>query len=100
MRAMEFYQGKLIAYSLGNFAGYHALGYTGVVGVTGILKVTLRKDGSYAAGTLVPAHMVAPGSPRLDSQKQAIALVSGLCKADFPTTGARLGADGTVTPPT
>jgi poly-gamma-glutamate capsule biosynthesis protein CapA/YwtB (metallophosphatase superfamily) len=100
MRAMEFYKGKLIAYSLGNFAGYHALGYTGVVGVTGILRVTLRRNGSYLAGTLVPTHMVAPGSPRMDPQKQAISLVSSLCKADFPKTGARIGADGTVTPPT
>ncbi|OLB79068.1 MAG: capsular biosynthesis protein [Actinobacteria bacterium 13_2_20CM_2_71_6] len=100
MRAMEFYKGKLIAYSLGNFAGYHALGYNGVVGITGILRVTLRRDGSYVSGTLVPTHMVAPGSPRMDPQKQAISLVSSLCKADFPKTGARLAADGTVTPPT
>jgi poly-gamma-glutamate capsule biosynthesis protein CapA/YwtB (metallophosphatase superfamily) len=100
MRAMEFYQGRLIAYSLGNFAGYHALGYTGVVGVTGILRVTLRRDGSFAAGTLVPTHMVAPGVPRMDPRKQAISLVSGLTKTDFPTTGARIGADGTVVPPT
>ncbi len=100
MRAMEFYKGKLVAYSLGNFAGYHALGYTGVVGITGILRVTLRRDGSYVAGTLVPTHMVAPGAPRMDPQKQAISLVSSLTKADFPKTGARIGADGTVTPPT
>jgi poly-gamma-glutamate capsule biosynthesis protein CapA/YwtB (metallophosphatase superfamily) len=100
MRAMEFYKGRLIAYSLGNFAGYHALGYTGVVGVTGILRATLRRDGSFVAGTLVPTHMVAPGAPRMDPQKQAISLVSGLCKADFPKTGARIGVDGTVTPPT
>jgi poly-gamma-glutamate capsule biosynthesis protein CapA/YwtB (metallophosphatase superfamily) len=99
MRAMEFYQGHLIAYSLGNFAGYHALGYTGVVGITGILKVTLRKDGSYVSGTLIPTHMVAPGSPRMDPQRQAISLVSGLTKADFPKTGARIAADGSITPP-
>ncbi len=100
MRAVEFYQGKLIAYSLGNFAGYHALGYTGVVGVTGILRLTLRRNGSYVAGTLVPTHMVAPGAPRMDPQKQAISLVSSLCRADFPKTGARIAADGTVSPPT
>jgi hypothetical protein len=100
LRAMEFYKGHLIAYSLGNFAGYHALGYSGVVGITGILKVTLRKDGSYVSGTLVPTHMVAPGSPRLDPQHQAIPLVSGLTKSDFPKTGAVIGTDGTITPPT
>ena len=99
LRAMEFYKGHLIAYSLGNFAGYHALGYTGVVGITGILKVTLRKDGSYVSGTLVPTHMVAPGSPRMDPQHQAISMVSGLSKSDFPKTGAQIATDGTITPP-
>lgn len=99
LRAMEFYKGHLIAYSLGNFAGYHALGYTGVVGVTGILKVTLRKDGSYVSGTLVPTHMVAPGSPRMDPRHQAISMVSGLTKSDFPKTGAQIATDGTITPP-
>jgi poly-gamma-glutamate capsule biosynthesis protein CapA/YwtB (metallophosphatase superfamily) len=99
IRAMEFYKGHLIAYSIGNFAGYHALGYTGVVGITEILRVTLRRDGSYVGGTIVPTHMVAPGAPRLDPQRQAISLTSSLCKSDFPTTGAHIGTDGTVTPP-
>jgi hypothetical protein len=100
LRAMEFYKGKLIAYSLGNFAGYHALGTGGVVGISGILRVILRRDGSYVSGTLVPAVMIAPGVPRPDPRKQAIGLVSGLSRADFPTTGARIGADGAVTPGT
>jgi poly-gamma-glutamate capsule biosynthesis protein CapA/YwtB (metallophosphatase superfamily) len=99
IRAMEFYKGRLIAYSIGNFAGYHALGYTGVVGITEILRVTLHRDGTYVAGVIVPTHMVAPGAPRLDPQRQAIALTASLTKSDFPTTGARIGTDGTVTPP-
>jgi hypothetical protein len=61
--------------------------------------VTLRKDGSYVSGTLVPTHMVAPGSPRMDPQHQAISMVSGLTKSDFPKTGAQIGTDGTITPP-
>jgi poly-gamma-glutamate capsule biosynthesis protein CapA/YwtB (metallophosphatase superfamily) len=99
MRAMEFYKGRLIAYSLGNFAGYHALSYSGVFGISGILKVTLHKDGSFVGATLVPTKMVAPGAPRMDPGRQAIPLVGGLCKADFPKTGAQIAADGTVTPP-
>ncbi len=99
IRAMEFYKGHLIAYSVGNFAGYHALGYTGVVGVTEILRVTLRADGTYVTGSIVPTHMVAPGAPRMDPQRQAISLTSSLTRSDFPTTGAHIGTDGTVTPP-
>jgi len=99
IRAMEFYKGHLIAYSVGNFAGYHALGYTGVVGITEILRVTLRGDGTYVTGSILPTHMVSPGAPRMDPQRQAISLTSSLTKSDFPTTGAHIGTDGTVTPP-
>jgi hypothetical protein len=98
MRGMEFYKGKLIAYSLGNFAGYKALTTTGVVGVGGVLKVTLRKDGSYVTGSLVPTRMVAPGLPRMDAGKEALALVRGLSESDLPATAARIGDDGSIAP--
>jgi hypothetical protein len=98
MRAMEFYKGRLIAYSLGNFAGYQALSYSGVLGVGGILKATLRKDGSWAGGTLVATRMVAPGAPSLDSAKQAWSLVRSLSSADMPKSGARIGTDGSIAP--
>ena len=41
--------------------------------------------------------MVAPGVPRMDPQKRAVSLVSGLSRADFPATGARIGGDGAIT---
>jgi hypothetical protein len=99
MRAMEFYKGHLIAYSMGNFAGYHALSSTGVLGTSGILRVTLRSDGTFVAGTLVSTRMVAPGLPRMDPGKAAITLVGGLSRSDFPKSGARIAADGTITAP-
>lgn len=99
MRAMEFYRGRLIAYSLGNFAGYHALSYTGVVGVGGVLRVTLHRDGSWAGATLVATRMVAPGLPALDPSGQALTLVRSLNAADLPGSGVRIGPDGSINPP-
>ncbi|MFB9183024.1 CapA family protein [Dactylosporangium sucinum] len=99
MRAMEFYKGRLIAYSLGNFAGYRALSYNGVVGVGGVLKVQLAGDGTWKSGSLTATYMVAPGLPKPDPKKQAIPMVSNLTKQDFPTTGPKIAADGTITPP-
>ena len=46
LRGMEWYRRRLIAYSLGNFVGYHTLATSGVTGVTGILQVTLARNGS------------------------------------------------------
>jgi poly-gamma-glutamate capsule biosynthesis protein CapA/YwtB (metallophosphatase superfamily) len=99
MRGMEFYKEKLIDYSMGNFAGYHALSTGGVLGISGVLRVTLGRDGSFKAATLVPTSMVDPGYPRMDPKKRAIAQVRSLTKADFPKTGPNIADDGTITPP-
>jgi hypothetical protein len=98
MRGMEFYRGRLIAYSLGNFAGYKALSYSGLPGVGGILKVTLRKDGSYVNGSLVPTRMVAPGLPAMDPGKQALPLVRSLSDTDLPASGVAIDESGVIAP--
>ncbi len=99
MRGMEFYKGHLIAYSMGNFAGYHALSTGGVLSISGVLHVTLGRDGGYVNGSLVATSMVAPGVPRMDPDHRAIAQVRTLSKADFPKTGALFGTDGAITAP-
>jgi poly-gamma-glutamate capsule biosynthesis protein CapA/YwtB (metallophosphatase superfamily) len=97
VRAMEFYKGHLIAYSIGNLAGYRALNYRGVLAVGAILKVTLGADGSWKRGSIVPTAMVAPGVPRLDPKKQAISMINQLSRSDFPGSGAKIAADGSIT---
>jgi poly-gamma-glutamate capsule biosynthesis protein CapA/YwtB (metallophosphatase superfamily) len=99
LRGMEFYRGHLIAYSLGNFAGYHALSVNNVTGVSAVLRVTMRGDGSLVGATIVPTSMVTPGVPRLDPGDRAIDMVRSLTNEDFPRTGARIATDGAITPP-
>ncbi len=66
LRGMEWYHGHLIAYSLGNFAGYKVFAMGGPLSISGILRVTLRGDGGFDSGTLVPTRMVGGGLPALD----------------------------------
>jgi hypothetical protein len=99
MRGMEFYKSHLIAYSMGNFAGYHALSTGGVLGISGVLRVTLDATGHFVAGKLVATQMVAPGVPRMDPNHRAWTQVRSLTRSDFPGTGAKIGTDGTITPP-
>lgn len=100
MRGMEFYKGRLIAYSLGNFCGFGVLSSAGNSGVGGVLKVSLNKDGSWAGGQLVPTVMVNRGLPAPDPQKKALALVDGLSKEDFGAAAASIStADGRISPP-
>nr|WP_221378210.1 CapA family protein [Actinoplanes polyasparticus] len=100
LRGMEFYKGKLIAYSLGNFAGGgRTLSRTGVLKYGGVLHVTLSKDGSYVGGKLLSTYMNSNGLPTRDeSAERGRKLVAQLTKADFPETGPTLGADGSIKP--
>ncbi len=101
MRGMQFYKGRLIAYSLGNFCGYGVLSANGYLGVGGILRVSLHKDGTWAGGSLVPTEMIRGGLPTVDPGRRAIDFVNGLSTADFGATAARLSSvDGTITTPT
>ncbi len=52
IRGVERYRGHLIAYSLGNFVGYHTLGAGGILDDSGILRVTLSDEGGLLARPL------------------------------------------------
>ncbi|GAB3967537.1 CapA family protein [Plantactinospora veratri] len=100
MRALEFYKGRLIAYSLGNFAGGEGtLSNNGRLGWGAVLKVSLTSEGEWAGGQLISTYMNGAGRPTMDSQRRAAGLVRDLCRSDFPKTGARVAADGKITPP-
>jgi hypothetical protein len=101
LRGMEFYQGKLIAYSLGNFAGGgHTLSNNGVLKYGGILHVSLTKDGEWAGGKFLSTYLSPAGVPTRDTENErGRSLVAKLTAADFGETGAKIGKDGSVSPP-
>jgi hypothetical protein len=99
MRGMEFYKGRLIAFSLGNFCGYGVLSSTGNLGVGGVLKVKLREDGTWAGGQLIATEMVRGGLPAPDDDKRALAFVRRLSREDFGTAAASISNSGIITPP-
>src|SRR6188508_1523053 len=53
LRGMEWYKGRLIAYSLGNFAGYDVFSLGGPLSTSAILRVTLDGAGRFETGQLV-----------------------------------------------
>jgi poly-gamma-glutamate capsule biosynthesis protein CapA/YwtB (metallophosphatase superfamily) len=100
LRGLEFYQGRLIAYSLGNFAGGgNTLRAEGNLGLGAVLRVSLTPDGGFTGGELISTHMYDAGVPKPDSQQRSLALVSDVTAQDFPDTGAQLGPDGDITEP-
>jgi uncharacterized membrane protein len=99
LRAMEFYKGRLIAYSLGNFAGGKILSSNGPLGLGGVLKVSLTADGAWAGGQLISTYMDSAGKPTVDPDHRGAAQVQRLGKSDFPSSAATLDAAGRISAP-
>ncbi|RSM51374.1 capsular biosynthesis protein, partial [Actinoplanes sp. ATCC 53533] len=71
LRGMQFYKGKLIAYSLGNFAGGgNTLSNDGILKYGGILHVSLTRDGTFAGGKFLSTYLDGTGKPIRDSGKE------------------------------
>ncbi len=97
LRGMEWYRGRLIAYSLGNFSGYRTLSVEGPLGVAGLLDVTLSAGGAWRSGRLVPIRLVDGGKPAFDPERTALPAVRELSRADFRARAVRLDSAGRIT---
>jgi hypothetical protein len=93
IRGVQRYRGHLIAYSLGNFVGYHTLAGGGVLSDSGILRVTMDARGRLQAARWISIRLV-DGLPRPDRSHAAARLVARLSVEDFPTGHYRIPPDG------
>lgn len=94
LRGMECYRHRLVAYSLGNFAGVHTFALDGVLGLSGILDAKLGPDGRFAGGRLTSVRLVGAGTPEPDPAAGGARLVSQLSAADFGSAGVRMTPAG------
>lgn len=99
LRGIEFYRGRAIAYSLGNFVTWHGFNMTGVNALTGVLQLEIHPDGRFASGRFVPLRQVKWVGAVPDRSREALALVRRLTGLDFPGTGAVIASDGTFRAP-
>ncbi len=97
LRAMEVYKGRLIAYSLGNFATYAMFSLKGPTAQGGVLVATVAPDGAFVTGRLHATHQVGEGVPKPGGD--AASLVGNLSKVDFPQTGVKVAPDGSISAP-
>jgi hypothetical protein len=93
IRGVERYRGRLIAYSLGNFVGYHTLGGGGALSESAILRVTLGDGGRVLGGRWIPIELV-EGLPRADPTHASAKLVAALSRMDFPSRHYTIGPSG------
>jgi hypothetical protein len=96
-RALELYRGRLVAYSLGNFATYGGVSVVGESGFAPILTAQLAPDGSFLKGAIHSLVQKPSASPRLDRRQRALHLIQQLSAEDFPDSGLSFAATGEIT---
>jgi poly-gamma-glutamate capsule biosynthesis protein CapA/YwtB (metallophosphatase superfamily) len=99
VRGMEVHRGRLVAYSLGNFATYGGMNLSGPNGLSLLLEVRLAPDGAFLGGRVHAARQDRPGGPKLDPAGAVIPLVRRLSDEDFGSSAVHLADDGTLAPP-
>ncbi len=97
LRGMQFYKRHLIAYSLGNFAGYRNFATGGDLAMSVILHVTLSPAGRFERARIYPVQLTGEGRPVPGGG--AIAFAAGLGREDFGSSAARIQPSGVITAP-
>jgi hypothetical protein len=99
LRGIEFYRGKPVVYSLGNFLTYRGFNLEGPLGLTAILGVELEGNGGFRAARFYPLVQRPREGPSPDPSGAAIRLVNRLSQEDFGAGAARITDDGAIVPP-
>ena len=95
-RAMEIYNDRLIAYSLGNFATYYGISVTGIKGYAPIVVAEMDGDGRFITGQLLSNIQLRPGGPVPDAEQNALQMIRQLTLEDFPQGKLRFSPEGQI----
>lgn len=99
-RAIEVWNGHLVAYSLGNFSTWFGISIAGPKGYAPLLRATLDDSGRLVAGRIVSALQERPDGLRLDPGQQAARLIRSMTEADLRGGGLLFDAEGGFRPAT
>jgi poly-gamma-glutamate capsule biosynthesis protein CapA/YwtB (metallophosphatase superfamily) len=99
LRGMQIYRRRLIAYSLGNFAGFHNFDTTGALGDSAILHVSLDAHGRFRSGRIVSVRLAGAGRPVPDPRHRGARLIARLSRQDFAGSAVRIGGHGRLLTP-
>ncbi len=95
-RAVELYQQRIIAYSLGNFCTTLGINVAGKNGLAPILSINIDQKGQFKSGKIISARQRRPAGPLIDKQHRAARLIKQLTEQDFPDSGLEIDATGNI----
>jgi poly-gamma-glutamate capsule biosynthesis protein CapA/YwtB (metallophosphatase superfamily) len=99
LRGMELYRHRLIAYSLGNFAGYHNFALDGALADSAILRVRLSARGAFLSGRVHSVLLVGAGMPASDPTGAGAQLVAQLSHDDLGSRAVSVTPGGRIVAP-
>jgi len=104
LRGVELYKGRLIAYSLGNFATYAGFSLNSPNNLGAVLEAALDEKGRLTYGTVfstIQSYATCNAKPCTklmpDPQNRALKRIQQLSMADFPKSALKIG-DGKYIP--
>ena len=95
-RAVELYNNRFIAYSLGNFCTYRKFGLSGMLGICPVIKVYVNNKGEFVKGSIVSVKQIKRGFPVTDESDKALQTIIRLTKSDFPDTPLEITPSGEI----
>lgn len=96
-RAVEVYNNRFIAYSLGNFCTYRGISVNGINGVAPIIKVFTDVAGKFYYAQITPTIQNYDTGVRIDTEKTVIKIIQDLTKKDFPESLVQIDENGLIT---
>ena len=97
LRGLELYKRRLVAYSLGNLAGWHNFSTGGRSALSALLTVALDAEGRFYTARIASYRLDGAGVPHADPRRGAVKLMRSLSRADFPRSDLRIDRRGLVT---
>ncbi|MCU0461866.1 MAG: CapA family protein [Bacteroidales bacterium] len=96
-RAVEVYNGRFIAYSLGNFCTYGRFNLSGPNGIAPLMRINVDTAGKFLRGRIIPVYQEYSGGVKIDPGKRAIQKIRDLTTADFPDSVITINENGEIT---
>jgi len=96
-RAVEVYQDRFIAYSLGNFCTYGRFNLRGATGIAPIIKVNVNRNGVFQKAKITPIVQIKNSRVIIDKKKRAISKIIKLTRKDGFLHNISINHDGLIT---
>lgn len=95
-RAVDVYNGRFIAYSMGNFCTYRGINIAGVNGLAPIVKVFTTPRGEFLKAEIIPTFQSFEKGVQVDPDKRVIRLIQELTEKDFPESEIQIDDNGLI----